>query len=245
MKAGGSCWSSASVKGTAGRRFTCLFKFNVHWINSKRVCKQSMRLLECVQDNYLIHKLKELEEKHYWTWCSSMQIRLLKRLRLEAVWDIVIMPWMTSSSWGIRVWQGGEAGLWTSEGPFKELVEDVPWETLLKDKGAEQSQQFFENIFLRAQELSIPQLRKHRQKTSMAEQGLAVQTEGQETHRQRKRTCMDWEEYRAAMQTCKDGIRNDKTQMEMNLISVQDNSEKGFCRCFSKKRKARENVALW
>lgn len=55
MKAGGSCRSFASVKRTVGiRRFTCLFRFSVHWISNTEGCKQFMILLECVETNFLI-----------------------------------------------------------------------------------------------------------------------------------------------------------------------------------------------
>jgi len=42
---------------------------------------------------------------------------------------------------------------------FKELNR-TPWETVLGDKGAEQSWQIFKDAFHRAQELSIPQCKK-------------------------------------------------------------------------------------
>ena len=43
---------------------------------------------------------------------------------------------------------------------FKELLEEVFWETVLRDKGTEQRWQHFKNVFLRAQELFIPQNKK-------------------------------------------------------------------------------------
>ena len=43
---------------------------------------------------------------------------------------------------------------------FKELVKRTPWETALRDKGAEQSWQIFKDAFHRAQELSIPRCKK-------------------------------------------------------------------------------------
>lgn len=40
---------------------------------------------------------------------------------------------------------------------FKDLVDKIPWNAILTDKGAEQSWQPFKNVFLRAQEqLCIP-----------------------------------------------------------------------------------------
>ena len=43
---------------------------------------------------------------------------------------------------------------------FKELVNGTPWETALRDKGAEQSWQIFKDAFHRVQELSIPRCKK-------------------------------------------------------------------------------------
>jgi len=43
---------------------------------------------------------------------------------------------------------------------FKELVNRTPWETALRDEGAEQSWQIFKDAFHRAQELSVPRCKK-------------------------------------------------------------------------------------
>ena len=43
---------------------------------------------------------------------------------------------------------------------FKESVNGTPWETALRDKGAEQSWQIFKDAFHRAQELLIPSWKK-------------------------------------------------------------------------------------
>ncbi|GAB0194995.1 FERM and PDZ domain-containing protein 3 [Grus japonensis] len=43
---------------------------------------------------------------------------------------------------------------------FKELVNRTPWETALRDKGAEQSWQIFQDTFHRVQNLSIPMCKK-------------------------------------------------------------------------------------
>ena len=39
---------------------------------------------------------------------------------------------------------------------FKELLSRTPWETALRDRGAEQSWRIFKDAFHRAQELSVP-----------------------------------------------------------------------------------------
>jgi len=43
--------------------------------------------------------------------------------------------------------------------PFQ-LVNRIPWETALRDKGAEQAWQIFKDAFHKAQELSIPRCKK-------------------------------------------------------------------------------------
>lgn len=39
----------------------------------------------------------------------------------------------------------------------KELLDEIPWEAVLRDKGMEQSWQLSRDAFLKAQDLSIPQ----------------------------------------------------------------------------------------
>lgn len=43
---------------------------------------------------------------------------------------------------------------------LKELVNEIPWEIVIRDKGTDQSWQLFKDTFLRVQELSIPMCRK-------------------------------------------------------------------------------------
>ena len=43
---------------------------------------------------------------------------------------------------------------------LKELLSGIPWETVLKGMGTEQSWQLFKDTLLRAQQLSIPQQKK-------------------------------------------------------------------------------------
>ena len=43
---------------------------------------------------------------------------------------------------------------------FKEIVRRTPWETVLRDRGTEQSWQVFKDVFHREQELSIPKCMK-------------------------------------------------------------------------------------
>lgn len=63
---------------------------------------------------------------------------------------------------------------------FKELVNKITWETVLKDKGAGQRWQIFNEAFFKVKELIIckcSKVRKRRQETSMSETGHAGKTE--------------------------------------------------------------------
>lgn len=69
---------------------------------------------------------------------------------------------------------------------FRELVNKTPWKTVLKVKGEEQSRQIFKEVFLSAQELSIPRYRKPGKETrdGISEPGLSGQTREKEEHEQ-------------------------------------------------------------
>ena len=43
---------------------------------------------------------------------------------------------------------------------FKELLDKIPWEAVLRDKGVKESWLLFKDAFLRTQELSVPQNKK-------------------------------------------------------------------------------------
>jgi len=66
---------------------------------------------------------------------------------------------------------------------FKEIVRRTPWETVLRDRGTEQSSHVFKDVFHRAQELSIPKCKKsgkRREKNGMAEARDAGETKEEE-----------------------------------------------------------------
>jgi len=60
-------------------------------------------------------------------------------------------------------------------------------------------------------------------------------------HRQWNRGRVSWEEYREAGQTCRDGVREAKAQLELNLAKDEKN-KKGFYTYVGHKRKIKENV---
>ncbi|KFR07546.1 hypothetical protein Y956_13252, partial [Nipponia nippon] len=129
---------------------------------------------------------------------------------------------------------------------FKELVNKTPWETALRDKGAEHSYQIFKEAFHRGQELSILRCKKSgkesKQPTQMS-QDLLLKLKGKkEMHRQWKQGQVSLEEYRDAAQLGRDGIRKAKVQRELNLARDAKNNKTGFYRYVSQKRKFKESA---
>lgn len=63
---------------------------------------------------------------------------------------------------------------------LKELLDEIPWETVFRDRGTEQSWQGFKDAFESASALCLPEkeIRQMRQETGVAEQGSTNQTEG-------------------------------------------------------------------
>ncbi|KFQ99133.1 hypothetical protein Y956_03969, partial [Nipponia nippon] len=129
---------------------------------------------------------------------------------------------------------------------YKELINRTPWETALRDKGAEQSWQIFKDIFHRVQELSIPSCKKsgkEGKRPAWLSHDLLVKLKGKKRmHRQWKQGQVSWEEYRDTVQLCRDRIRKAKARLELNLARDAKNNKKGFYRYVIQKRKVKESV---
>ena len=113
---------------------------------------------------------------------------------------------------------------------LKELLRGIPWETVLKGMGTEQSWQLFKDTLLRVQQLSIHQQRKlsrgHRRPSWLCKDLQLKLREKREMYRKWKQGCVSWEEYRAVVHVCRDRIRKAKVQMELNLArDVKDNKK--------------------
>ncbi|KFQ59414.1 hypothetical protein N334_04442, partial [Pelecanus crispus] len=128
---------------------------------------------------------------------------------------------------------------------FKELLRRTAWETVLRDKGMEQSSQIFKDTFHRVQDLSVPKCKKsgrEGKRSAWLSQDLLVKLKSKrELHRQWKQRQVSWEEYREAAQLCREGVRKAKAQLELNLAREV---EKGFYRYVNQKRKVKESVPL-
>ncbi|KFQ55696.1 hypothetical protein N334_04196, partial [Pelecanus crispus] len=129
---------------------------------------------------------------------------------------------------------------------FKELVRKKPWETVLRDRGTEQSWQIFKDAFHRAQELSVPKCKKSGKdgkRPAWLSRDLLVKLKSKrELHRQWKQGQVSWGEYRESASLCREGVRKAKARMELNLARDVKNNKKGFYRYINQKRKVKESV---
>ncbi|OPJ66597.1 hypothetical protein AV530_016623 [Patagioenas fasciata monilis] len=128
-------------------------------------CKQSRRLLECIENNFLSQVIDSPTR-------GDVILDLMVTNASELIVDIkigdslgctdhVFMEFSVLRDVGqekskVRTLNFRKANFQL----FKELVNRTPWETALRHKGAEQSWQIFKDAFHRAQELSIPRRKK-------------------------------------------------------------------------------------
>ena len=100
--------------------------------------------------------------KPYWTWCSPEES--IKEVKIggslgcsdHALVEFVILKNAGLAKSRARTLCFRRANFWL----LKELLSGIPWETVLKGMGTEQSWQLFKDTLLRVQRLSIPQQKK-------------------------------------------------------------------------------------
>ena len=122
--------------------------------------ESTRNLLECVDDNFLVQVLDRPARGEMWLDVvlpsaeeiikgikSEDSIGCSSRARVE----VGISRNMGLAKSGVRTLNLERANFRL----FKELLDEISWEALLRDKGVEESWLFFRDAFLRAQELSI------------------------------------------------------------------------------------------
>lgn len=124
---------------------------------------------------------------------------------------------------------------------YKESLDEIPWETVLRDDEKEQRWQVFKDTFLRAEEFSISQQKKSRRgkKNSIAEQGPVLNREiGKYTGSGRIQGCTGmWPTRNTRMLSgCADRVRKDKAHMEPILAMDMKKDRKGFYRYIGRRR---------
>ncbi|KAK4810519.1 LOW QUALITY PROTEIN: hypothetical protein QYF61_004482, partial [Mycteria americana] len=218
---------------------------DICWKSSTASCKQSRRLLECIEDNFLTQVidsptrgealldllLTNTDELIIWVKIGGSQ-----GCSDHALVEFTILRDMGQVKSKVKTLNFRRVSFQL----FKELVDGTPWETALRDKGAEQSWQLFKDVFLRVQELSVLMCKKSgkegRRPAWLSKDLLLKVQRKKEMHRQWNQGCVSWEEYRDTAWMCRDGIRKAKAQLELNMARDEKNYKKGFYRYVEKKK---------
>ncbi|KAK4818026.1 hypothetical protein QYF61_004150 [Mycteria americana] len=224
---------------------------DICWKSSTASCRQSRRLLECTEDNFLSKLIDsptrggamlDLMVTNASELISDVKIGGSLGCSDHALVEFTVLRDMGQARSIVRTLNFRKANFQL----FKELVSRTPWETVLRDKGPEQSWQIFKDAFHKAQELLVPRCRKsgkEGKRPAWLNRDLLVKLKSKrEMHRQWKQGRETWEEYRDTAQMCRDGVRKAKVQLELNLARDAKNNKKGFYRYINQKRKVKESL---
>ncbi|KAK4829023.1 hypothetical protein QYF61_001798 [Mycteria americana] len=214
-------------------------------------CRQSRRLLECIEDNFLTQVIDtpargvailDLMVTNAGELISDIKIGGSLGCSDHTLVEFTVLRDMGQERSIVRTLNFRKAKFQL----FYELVSRTPWETDLSNRGAEQSWQIFKDGFHKAQELSVPRCRisgKEGKRPAWLIRDMLVKLKSKrELHRQWKQGQVTWEEYRDAARLCRDGVRKPKVQLELDVARDAKNNKKGFYRYINQKRKVKESV---
>ena len=138
---------------------------------------------------------------------------------------------------------------------FKELLDEISWEAVLREKGAEESCLlsrsisflFFQEYFFSfLKELSISQNKKvgrgGRKPTGLGKDLQVRLREKKRLYQLWKQGRVTWGGNRDAVQICREEIREVKAWTELNLVGDVKNNKKRFYKYIAQKRQAQESV---
>jgi len=138
---------------------------DISWKSSTASCRQSRRLLECIKDNFLIQvtesptradAILDLLVTSASKLISDIKIGSSLGCSDHALVEFTVLRDTGQSKTKVRTLNFRKANFQL----FKQLVNRILWETVLRDKGAEQSWQIFRDAFHRAKELLMPRCNK-------------------------------------------------------------------------------------
>ncbi|KAK4829261.1 hypothetical protein QYF61_002653 [Mycteria americana] len=224
---------------------------DVCWKYNTAERKQSRRFLECVADNFLTQLVREPTRE-------GAPLDLLFTNREGLVSHVMVGGRLGQSDHKmIEFLIRGEAAREVSKtatldfqradfGLFRRLVERVPWEAALMDKGVQEGWTFFKEEVLKAQEQAVPRYRK----TSRWGRRPAWLTRELWLELRKKRRVYDlWkkgratqEDYKGVARLCREKMRRAKAELELSLAAAVKDNKKHFFKYISSKRRAKENL---
>ncbi|KAK4811192.1 hypothetical protein QYF61_019823 [Mycteria americana] len=137
---------------------------DICWKSGTASCKQSRRLLECTEDNFLIQVIESpTRGDALLDLLLTNTEELIREVKIDgslgcsdhALVEFTILRDMGQAKSILKTLNLRKVNFQL----FKGLVDGTPWEIALRDNEEEQSWQL-KDIFLRAQELSIPMCKK-------------------------------------------------------------------------------------
>ncbi|PKU45859.1 rna-directed dna polymerase from mobile element jockey-like [Limosa lapponica baueri] len=224
---------------------------DICWKYNTAEREQSRRFLECVEDNFLTQLVSEPTRE-------SALLDLLLVNREGFVGDVKVQGRLGQSDHEIIEFsilaeaRHGASRTATLDfrkedfGLLRSMVESVPWETVLKGKGAQEGWSYFKEELSKAQEKAIP--RSH--KTSRRGRRPVWLNRGFWLDLREKRKVYDlwkkglvtYEQYQGVVKIRGGKIRRAKAQADLNLATTVKDNKKSVFQYINKKRKTRENV---
>ncbi|KAK4830650.1 LOW QUALITY PROTEIN: hypothetical protein QYF61_012493 [Mycteria americana] len=226
---------------------------DICWKSSTASCKQSRRLLECIEDSFLSQVIDSPTR-------GDMILDLFVTNASELISDVKIGGSLGCSDHAlVELADLNDMGkekrkvrtLNFRKGNFqlsKNLVYRTPWETALGDKGAEQSWQTFKDAFHRMQQLSIPSCKesgKEGKRSAWMSRGKKGKLKGQKGNAQAVEAGTSILERVQGRCLVVVEATKAKVRLKLNLARNAKNNKKGFYRYVSQKRKVKESVSPW
>ncbi|KAM9608247.1 uncharacterized protein ACIBXB_000772 [Morphnus guianensis] len=224
---------------------------NICWRDNTAGHKQSRRLLECIDDNFLLEVIEEpmrggamldlvLTNKEGLVGnvklkgslgCSDHETVEIKVLRAAR---------RAHSKLATLAFRRADFGL------FRDLLGRVRCDKALEGRGAQESWLIFKGHLLQAQDQYSSTNRKSgknaRRPAWMNKQLLDKPKHKKEAYRGWKQGQVAREEYREIVQAVRDQVRKAKALIELNLARDVEGNKKSFYRYIGEKRKTRKNV---
>ena len=192
---------------------------DICWKSCTASFRQSRRLLECTEDNFLNQVIDsptrgdmilDLMVTNARELMCDVKIGDILGCSDQALTEVTVLRDMGQAKSNVRTLSFRKAKFES----FKELVSRTPWETALRDKGSEWHWQICKNAFHRAQALLISRRKrsgKGGKRLAWLSQDRLVKIKGRKKmHRQWKQGQVSWEEYRDSARLCRDSVRKVK-----------------------------------
>ena len=129
---------------------------------------------------------------------------------------------------------------------FRQLLDRIPWETVLKGIGVQESWTLFKKEVLMAQEQAVPRCYKRsrcQRRLPWLNRELWLQLrEKSRVYGLWKKGLVIHNDYKDAARLCRVEIRRSKAQLEINLVSAVKDNKKCFYKYVNSKRKTRESL---